>query len=205
MTKNAFLPIIAMTVAAVWAAPALADTLGDGTEIRAEDAVRLEMLNEFAGRAFRQALGGGSEPDVLALTQAMRGTPRDIDPGALVGDWSCQMMKLGDISPLVVYSPFKCRIEKDGDKVLFRKLTGSQQTRGSLHPDGDRIVYLGTSYIQGDTPVDYADLPANVDSASQPQRLPDVAVLESVSDNHARLIFPDPLLESDMNILDLRR
>lgn len=171
--------------------------------IRADDRARIEAFDTSFGRAMHQALSGGDPADIVRLTTAMRGTamPPMQARKALPGEWSCQMIKLGGIAPLVVYQPFTCRIT--GNE--FQKLTGSQRSKGRIYADQDRLIYLGTSYIAGDTAPDYADLPIKTDPQVMPQRLPDVGVIEAVSPKRARILFPSPHLESDLNLLYLTR
>lgn len=178
--------------------------LPGGGVMRADDYRRLVDLDRSAGLALRQALAGGSQTDVQALTAALADNPLSPEAGAehLQGDWSCQMMKLGKIGPLVVYPPFSCRIGADGG---FEKLTGSQRTAGRIMPWEGQLIYLGTAYIAGDTPPDYADLPDTVDVQADPQIVPDAGIFEVTGPDRARILFPQPWLESDMNLLSLTR
>ena len=171
--------------------------------IREDDRDRIAQFDASFGHAMHQALSGGEPADIADLTGAMRGLPLPSPQGlqALSGDWSCQMMKLGGNLPLVVYQTFSCRISG----TRFTKLTGSQRSTGTLHQDGDRLIYLGTAYIAGDTAPDYADLPDLVDPHATPQRVPDVGLVEVMSPSRARIMFPDPHLESDLNVLYLTR
>ncbi len=184
------------------------ERLQDGTSIRPDDVRRLEALDLSYGTALRQALTGGDYDTVQAVISALRGTPRaaqEVTLASLAGDWQCNMTKIGGISPGVAYPPFRCEIRQDGDQLTFEKLTGSQLTRGTLHHDGGRIVYLGTEYIRGSTPPAYADLPVEAPKNSGEQFFPDAGILEVVSDKQARIILPQPHLESEMNVLTLTR
>lgn len=186
--------------------PAMAQSpqLGDGATIRPDDSRRLDMLDATAGAGLLQGLAAASPDERAAIVDAFSGTARPANEGlqALQGEWSCQMIKLGGNLPVVVYSPFKCRAGADGS---FEKLSGSQRTKGTIHQDGDRLVYLGTSFINGDTPPAYADIPTNAHEDDQTQILPDVGVVEVVRDNHARILFPAPYRESFINVLVLRK
>lgn len=178
--------------------------LPGGSMMRADDYRRLVDIDRSAGLALRQALAGGAAADVQALTAAMAGTALSPEDGAehLQGDWSCQMMKLGKIGPLVVYPPFSCRIGADG---AFEKLTGSQRTAGTILRWEGQLIYLGAAYIAGDTPPAYADLPDQVDIQATPQIVPDAGIVEVTGPDRARILFPQPWLESDMNLLSLTR
>lgn len=173
------------------------------TALRTEDAARLENFATAAGSAILQALSGGAPADVSALTQALSGTPQIAFDEALDGDWACRTMKLGGISPLVVYSPFKCRFGIENDGFTFEKLTGSQRTKGKITLRDGRAVYVGVGFVAGLTPPAYADLPPEFTSDGSMQT--DVAVLERISPTRARLMFPSPAVESDFDILELTR
>lgn len=190
------------------AAQAQDPILGDGTAIRPEDSARLDGLHAATGAAMLKLLGEGSDDEVALGVQALRGTgaPADAltDVSALAGDWSCRMTKLGGMMPLVSYPPFRCHIGAEGGTLQFEKLTGSQRTRGTIHRDGDRWVYLGSTFVQGEQPRNYADFPAEVNTEGT-ETLPDVGLFEVTGPAQARIIFPQPYRESDVNVLTLTR
>ena len=197
----------ALMTAALALPAAAQQTLADGTAIRPEDAARLEALDRATGAALREALGGGTPQQAADAAEALRGAARPadrIDPKALSGDWRCSMTKIGGISPSVTYPPFRCRITADGASLQFEKLTGSQRTSGSIHRDGDSWVYLGSSFVQGETPRSYADFPAEMDTRAS-ETLPDVGVLEMTGATTGRILFPLPYRESVLNVLTLTR
>ena len=202
---------LAALLCSLTALPAIAqDTAGDqpqlsdATKIRADDARRLNDLDTSAGAALRQAFAGGKPEDIAEVTKALSepALPADDALTALPGEWSCKTIKLGGNLPLTVYSEFRCRVSESGE---FEKLTGSQRTKGTLHLDGENLVYLGTGFVSGETPVPYADLPEDADPQATPQLMPEVGVVEMTSSDHARILFPDPYLESRMDLLVLRR
>ncbi len=173
------------------------------TALRPDDAARLENYTTAAGSALLQALSGGASADVDALTRALSGHPQIAFDETLDGDWNCRTMKLGRSSALVVYSPFKCHIDLENDGFAFEKLTGSQRTKGKVSFRDGRAVYVGVGFVAGQTPPDYADLPADFTSDGTVQT--DVAIFERVSPTRARLMFPAPAVESDFDILELTR
>ncbi|WP_374300729.1 DUF4893 domain-containing protein [Paracoccus sp. (in: a-proteobacteria)] len=192
--------------ALLWLLPvaAFSQQLSDGTAIHADDQRRLQEYHAAAGDALLQAFSGGDGANLAVLSDVLQGTPLPPDragPG-MAGEWSCRMIKVGGLLPITVYQPFRCRIGSDGG---FEKLTGSQRTKGRIHQDGDRLVYLGTGFIAGDTPPPYADLPPFSTIGSDPQRVPEVGVVEMLDGNKGRVMFPDPHLESRFNILALSR
>ncbi|WEF25674.1 DUF4893 domain-containing protein [Paracoccus sp. S3-43] len=181
----------------------LAQQLGDGTAIHPDDGRRLGEFHAAAGDALLQAFAGGDPADVAMLADVLQGAPLPPDQALplLAGEWICRTIKIGGLLPLTVYKPFRCRIGGDGS---FEKLTGSQRTKGRIHRDGDRLVYLGVGFIAGDTPPPYADLPV-FDPAASPQRTPEVAMIEMIDRTRGRVMFPAPHLESRFDILTLSR
>ena len=171
--------------------------------LRPQEQSRLERFDQTAGRAMLQAFQTGSPAEVDALTRALSGTAQVAFDEGLGGEWSCRTMKLGGLTGLVVYSPFKCRLTFQGDGYLFEKLSGSERTRGVISLRDGRAIYAGVGYVAGKTPPDYADLAA--DFAGDGEIQPDIAVFERVSNQRARLMFPAPVVESDFDILELTR
>ncbi len=179
-------------------------TLQNGIEVRPDDSAKLGMLDADMGQALRQAFAAGAPEDVASLTRALSGAPRSPEAGlaALKGNWKCQTMKLGDTTPLTVYGNFNCSF----DGKTFQKTSGSQRTTGEIHIDAGRLIYLGTGYVEGSKVPAYADLPADpLNAGGAGQIWSDVAVVEVVSPNRARMIFADPALESLINVIYLTR
>ncbi|WBU62727.1 DUF4893 domain-containing protein [Paracoccus aerodenitrificans] len=178
--------------------------LEDGTPVRPDDADKLAMFSTHFTGALRVAFAQGQSGDIADLVDSLSGAamPADDAIEALQGDWKCQTIKAGELSALVVYAPFDCRIEGN----IFEKSTGSQRTRGAIHRDSGRLIYLGTGFVQGSEVPAYADLPTDPLSSPNPGQIwSDIALVEAVTPNRARLIFPDPALESQMNVLYLTR
>ena len=176
--------------------------LADG--MREADRDRYERFEAIFGMAMRQALALGDAVDVGLLTAALGGAAQPgLDPS---GDWLCRWMKLGDTTPLVVYSNFDCRITEDGDGWRLEKLTGSQRFTGrlSLHDDG--WLYTGVAFV-GDAPAtDYAGLPPGDQTPVEPnQTTAQIGLFQQVSEVSARLLLPDPVLESDFDVISLSR
>lgn len=198
--------LTAAFLAAAVAAPVVASAQ-EVVPIRAEDQARLDGLNAAAGEALRQVLGQGDSQQIADATRALRGAAQAPDSdsvAALAGDWSCRMTKLGGNLPAVSYPPFRCRFAAMEGVMTFEKLTGSQRTRGFLRSDGERVVYLGSSFVQGEEPRAYDDFPETVD-LSAGETLPDVGVLEVTGPGSARILFPRPNRESVLNVLTLTR
>lgn len=186
-------------ILAVWiAAPA-----GAAPQIRPSDLDRLQRFDESAGNAILGALAGGSADDVAVLADALSGTAL---PPAPEGDWSCRTIKMGGITDLVVYAPFRCRIARiSATEWQFEKLTGSQLTRGTIAFHEGRAIYRGVGYVVGGPAADYTDLPEGLSPVEPGQTVPDIAVFEQTGPDRARLLFPYPVLESRFDILVLTR
>lgn len=172
-------------------------------EIRPQEQARLDRFERLAGTALLEAMAGGSDGDVTALTTALSGLPQVAFDPSLQGDWNCRTMKLGRGVPLVVYSNFKCSMTLDITGVTFEKLSGSQRTAGRIEMRDGRAVYLGVGYVADIAPQSYADLAPDFEGTGTVT--PDVAVFERVSETRARLMFPAPVNESDFDILELTR
>lgn len=171
--------------------------------LRPADQARLDGYDAAAGDALLRALAEGAPEDVAALTTALAGTPAVAFDPSLAGDWKCRTLKLGGPAGLIAYTPFDCRITLRADGFEFEKLSGSQRTKGRIIMRNGRAIYVGVGFAAGETPPDYADLPEDFRSDGRIQA--DVAVVERVSPNRARLLFPAPAVESDFDILELTR
>lgn len=181
----------------------LALPAGAQTQLRPEDASRLDRFERIAGEALLEAFAGGAPEDVAALSTALSGTPQVAIDETLAGDWRCRTLKLGGPQPLTVYTDFACRMTLRLDGVLFEKIGGSQRTSGVIAYRDGRAAYIGVGHIAGQTPTAYADLPE--DFSSGPQIWTDVAIFERAAPDRARLMFPAPADDSDFEILELYR
>jgi len=190
--------IRALTCALLCANPVVAQDA-----IRPQEQLRLDAYHDTAGRAFLQAISGGSRGDVDWLQDAMEGQPLAPLGTTLSGDWACRTMKLGGDPALVVYAPFKCRFTPDGTSFVFEKLTGSQRTSGRVTLQHRTMIYLGVGYVADGEQVAYADLPPENFGTGTVQ--PQVAVVEQTSPTTARLLFPAPVNESLFDVLYLTR
>jgi hypothetical protein len=186
----------------------LALVLATGTDaaeitLRPQEQSRLARFDEIAGKALLEAMAGGAPGDVAALSKALSGTPQVAFDESLSGDWTCRTMKLGGATPLVVYTPFRCRLTFLGDGYSFEKLSGSQRTKGKISLRSGGAVYVGVGFVADQTPPDYAELEPDFEGTGEVQ--PDIAVFQRVSPTRARLMFPAPVVESDFDILELTR
>lgn len=172
-------------------------------DIRPQERARLDRFERLAGTALMEGMAGGSAADVAQLVTALSGTPQVAFDASLAGDWRCRTIKLGGLTRLVVYTNFKCRMTLDNTGVAFEKLTGSQRTSGRIEMREGRAIYLGVGYSSTEAPQDYGQLAPDFEGTATVY--PDVAVFERISATRARLIFPAPVNESDLDILELTR
>ncbi len=181
-----------------------ADLPPDAPMLRPSDAERLATFDAAAGGAVLQALAGGSRGDVDALQDIMAGSPVAPIMTRLAGDWTCRTLKLGgDLNDLVAYAPFACRIRQAGAAFAFDKLTGSQRLTGRIDMIDGRMILTGTGFVDGTDAIPYADLPD--DFASDGTVWPVVGRVEQPAPDRVRILMPWPALESQFDILDLRR
>ncbi len=175
---------------------ALADGEVDGL-ITNVDKERLAQFDEVKAAALTEARAKGDAADVAVLEAALAGTPLpiegDFDP---TGTWRCRTLKLGNLLPLVVYPNFKCVISDDGSGWVLKKVSGSQRTQGRFYTaSATRLIYLGAGTVNDDPPRKYGD------EVKENQ----VAYVERLGEKRLVLQFPQPVYESNFDLLVLER
>lgn len=185
---------------AVAAALAAASARADGELQRLlspDDAKRLDTYETVRASALNEALAGGETADRAVLEDVLSGEPLSVRTDFdATGDWRCRTIKAGGLLPLVVYGWFKCRISDDGSGWRLEKITGSQRTAGRLFDDQEtRMVYVGAGHYDYEKPRPYR---------SESER-DQVAYVFRPGKDRLRFEFPSPKLESNLDILDLRR
>jgi hypothetical protein len=193
MTATRFLATLAV-LQTMMAAPAVADG-GVQKLMTAADKTRLGKYAETRKSALEEARAGDAV-EFAALDALLRkpllSTP-DFDLG---GEWRCRTIKMGGISPLVVYDWFKCRVSDDGAGWMLEKTSGSQRTTGRFYDDSQqRMIYLGSFYVAQDQPSSYA---------SGPDR-DQVGYAFRTGEAEWRIEFPEPYYESKFDILEFKR
>jgi hypothetical protein len=112
------------------------------------DANRLAKLDEARAKGLSEAQAGR---DIGLIRAALDAEPRPASARALLGDWRCRSIKLGGMTPDIVYSWFRCRIGKRGDRLFFSKLNGTQRLNGVLYPhESGGFVLLGALSAKGE-------------------------------------------------------
>lgn len=138
--------------------------------------------------------------DAIAREGALL-APDSALPGPAIpnGLYRCRVIKVGAKTPgmldYIAYPWFACRVEQEGERQAFTKLTGSQRHVGLIFP-GDEIrhVLLGTLVL--------GDEPAARHYGVDPER--DVAAfVERIGAQRWRLILPSPSFESQLDVMEL--
>ena len=165
------------------------------------DVNRLSKLDESRAKGLSEAQAGS---DMGTIHAVLDPAPQAIGEGALAGKWRCRTIKLGGITPDVVYGWFNCRISRRGGGLFFEKITGSQRIAGQLYPrEEGGYVLLGALSVGNEPPHRYS---GNHESAGA-EATPDdaVGVLSATGSNHARIEFPYPVQESTFDVIELKR
>ena len=167
---------------------------------RPADADRLSRLTGAWATALKLANDKGHAGDLAALGPLADPKARALPhPQPAPGDYRCRTVKLGGSLGFISYPWFRCHVElTPGGDLVLTKLTGSQRTAGKFYPDGDtRLVYLGGQAWGADE----AAAPAYGQDAKRDQ----IGVLERIGETRWRLALPWPRVESDLDLVELRR
>jgi hypothetical protein len=191
----------AIVMAAVLLAPSAAFA-GWRDEASSFDQSRLSRLDESRAKGLSESAGSGSG-DASAIHETLDPQSRPASAAELVGGWRCRTIKLGGMTPYVVYSWFRCRIEYRGGGLVFEKVSGSQHTNGTLYAEDGRFVYLGASTVKGEKAHTYSGNGASVGAEATPDD--QIGVLSLIGERHARLELPYPVQESTFDVIELRR
>jgi hypothetical protein len=170
----------------------------------AADVQRLGQLAEAKAKALVEAQNG-KPSEVAAIKSILQAGP--VSAGRLAGTWKCRTMKLGGLTPTIVYSWFTCRISEKGGRLFFEKLGGSQRTSGTLYPDGGGYVYLGASYVHYNGANEKPPVYSGTGAAAGASATPDdqIGLLSLTYDGRARLELPYPVQESTFDVIELKR
>jgi len=171
------------------------------------DAQRLSRLDESRAKGLDEASRGASPSDLAAIDSVIHAQATSASPSALAGAWRCRTIKLGGLTPDVIYSWFRCRISERGGALFFEKLSGSQRISGFLYSEGSGYVYLGASYVTAygppEKPPVYSGRGASAGAAATPDD--QIGLLSLLADGRARLELPYPVQESTFDVLELKR
>ncbi len=170
------------------------------------DIQRLNALAESRTKGLDEA-SRGNPADLAAIHSVLQSGAAPASAAKPAGTWRCRTLKLGGITPDVVYSWFRCRISERGGRLFFEKLTGSQRTSGYLYPEGQSFVYLGASYGTAYGPAEKPPVYSGTGAAAGAAVTPDdqIGMLSLLYDGRARLELPYPVQESTFDVIELKR
>ncbi len=173
-------------------------------QVNAYDEARLYRLEESKALGLRKAEAYGSRKDIAAIRSVLDPEGRPISGRALVGSWRCRQMKLGGLAPDVVYDWFTCRVRDTKNGLYFEKLTGTERISGYLEPfDGGRVLLMGELTVKKEREKPYSG--GNIGVGAPTSSADAVGIVSAIGRWRARIEFPYPTIESDFDVLELRR
>lgn len=167
------------------------------------DVERIEQLPQIRAAAIDDARHGQGNGDGNVLSRVMEPEGRAIPREALIGDWRCRQIKLGGMTPAMVYDQwFNCNVRPFRGGLLLQKMDGSQRFVGMLFPENGAWVYLGASSASGEAWHNYS----GASPALGAQITPDdqIGLLTGIGDNHLRLEMP-AVQESLLDVVEFAR
>ena len=156
---------------------------------------------EWRGHVLAETQGASSQ-DQAAIHSVMD-TQAGASARGIAGNWRCRSLKLGGMTPAMVYGWFHCRIWDQGGSLRFEKITGSQRMAATLTPAGNGYAYRGAASAKGEPLHRYSGDGASVGATRTPDDQD--GFLEVLTDGRARIEIPHPIQESDYDVIELRR
>jgi uncharacterized protein DUF4893 len=196
-------PFNAALAAAIVALAAGAASAGWQDVASKFDQDRLARLDEAKQKALAEAHAGQGSGDSTAIDSALGPASHAPAGKELIGAWRCRTIKLGGVTPYVVYNWFNCRISEHSGGLFFEKTSGSQHTNGFLYPGEGGMVYLGASSVTGEPAHAYSGNGASAGASATPDD--QIGILTMIGPGHARLEMPFPLQESTLDVIELKR
>lgn len=165
------------------------------------DVNRLAKLDEAKARALGEAQSGA---DFATIQSVLDQAPQAVSADALMGDWRCRTIKLGGVTPDIVYSWFRCRIANKDGNLFFEKISGSQRIAGRLYPhESGGYVLLGALSVKGEPAHRYSGNHASAGAEATPDDA--IGLLSATGSGKARIEFPYPVQESTFDVIELKR
>ncbi|MDR3527247.1 MAG: DUF4893 domain-containing protein [Rhizomicrobium sp.] len=170
------------------------------------DVERLGHIAEARAKGLNEA-SHGNPSDYAAIRSILQAGSVPASEHRLIGSWRCRTLKLGGMTPSVVYGWFRCRIWQEGRLLHFEKLSGTQRTSGTLYPDVNGLVYLGASYVTAYGPAEKKPAYSGGGASAGADATPDdqIGLLSLTYDGRARLELPYPVQESTFDVIELKR
>jgi hypothetical protein len=167
------------------------------------DINRLVQLPSIRMRAINAAQTWQGQGDFNAMRRVLEPEARTVPARAMLGNWRCRQMKLGGMSPYIVYdSWFLCNIRYVNGGLLFQKVTGTQRTIGFLYPEKGSWVYLGASSAKDEPWHNYSGRTPSIGAEVTPDD--QIGLLTGIGNNHLRLEIP-AIQESLLDVIELAR
>lgn len=167
------------------------------------DKVRIENIVESRTEGRRRAALDASNRHAQAAIALLDRDAIPLNEKQLLGDWQCRTYGLGGtLYPnrgADVSGPFRCRIERDRNGLVLRKLTGSVTWLARLAPvTAHSLLYYGTYIARGDRNAIY---PAGDAYHHQ------VGILQQLDRRRLRIEMPKPThyATSDHDVVELFR
>lgn len=171
--------------------------------ISAPDRKRLASLWGAWTRSLNEAGKSGQGDAVTALGDiAVPDAARAASPPP-PGQYRCRSVKLGvrdegapraNAPAMDVSAVFPCAITEKAGLLWFEQAGGAQRIGGTLYPDGDRMVFLGSKALAGEMGVMAYGADASRDQ---------VGVLRAYGDKRWRLELPWPMWQSNLEIIEI--
>jgi hypothetical protein len=164
------------------------------------DVRRLSQLEESKSRGLAEAQAGGHASLIRAVLERPQVT---ISREELEGGWRCRMIKLGGMTPDMVYSWFSCRIGERNGHLWFEK-SGTQRLNGALYrSDLGGYVLLGAYSTKFEPNHRYSGNQASAGAQATPDDA--IGLLEATGPYSARIELPYPVQESVFDVIEMRR
>ena len=165
------------------------------------DVDRIAKLDEARAKGLTEAEAG---PDMAAIHAVLDPAPQNASERELAGRWRCRTIKLGGLTPDVVYGWFACRISQRDGGLHFEKLTGSQRLSGMLYSrDEGGYVLLAATNVKGEPQHRYSGNRLSLGANATPDDA--VGLLSAIGPRRARIEFPYPVQESTFDVIELKR
>ncbi len=151
-----------------------------------------------------EAERGAPKKDLNEIHAVLDAQSRPISAHELTGAWQCRTMKLGGLTPDIIYTWFRCSVRETKGGLYFQKETGTSRISGYLEPyDGGRFVLLGELTVKNERPKPYSG--GNAGEGAPTTSGDAVGVVSAIGAGHARIEFPSPVIESFFDVIDLKR
>lgn len=171
-------------------------------QINESDRKRLALLWSAWTRSLNEAADAGHKADIAAMGDLVVADAARPGPPPTPGTYRCRTIKMGTrvdggrMAPVAMdegaFAP--CTITARGSLLWFEQASAAQRIGGTLYPDGDRLIFLGSKALQGEM-----GIMAYGSDASRDQ----VGVLRPYGDARWRLELPWPMWQSNLEIIEI--